>query len=438
MGATSSRHVAGDRAERAEAGDGLRAVVEHERVGDLGADRMQEELERRDDAEVAAAAAQRPEQVRVLLGGRPDQLALRGHQLGRDQVVAGEAVLAPQPADAAAEREAGHPRLGDQAGRSREPVGLRRGVHLAPDGAALDASRGGAPRRPSPRSCGDRSITTPPSLVARPATLCPPPRTAIGRPAARATPTAAATSSLVATARHRDRPLVDHPVPHGTGRVVSLVAGAHHLSRQVGPQRAHDVICLTRSGHDDLLVKCRWLGCSRHLAIARPADRRREASATPTGRSGYSSSHGDRRRSSRPRRCRPRGPDRRRQRRFIFVDRRSGFDRRRRRRPLAGVDAAVEAPTAAAARSAAPARGDARAGQPAQRARPAPHAVGPAPGSHRAQPDHGLAVRARDRRRRRRPRSASWRSPRSGCGSCAATARRSRPRCSSSPATARW
>ena len=37
-----------------------------------GADRMRAELERGDDAEVPAAAAQRPEQVRVLVGARAD------------------------------------------------------------------------------------------------------------------------------------------------------------------------------------------------------------------------------------------------------------------------------------------------------------------------------------------------------------------------------
>ena len=153
MGAISRGMSPASARSARSAGDGLRAVVEHERVGDLGADRMQEELERGDDAEVAAAAAQRPEQVRVLVQRTPGPCSpVGGHQLGGDQVVAGEAVLAPQPADAAAEREAGHPRLGDQAGRRREAVGLRRGVHLPPDRAALRPSRGAAPGRPSPRS----------------------------------------------------------------------------------------------------------------------------------------------------------------------------------------------------------------------------------------------------------------------------------------------
>jgi hypothetical protein len=41
---------------------------------------------------------------------------------------------------------------------------------------------------------GDRSTTTPPSQVAWPATLCPPPRTASGKPSSRAKAMASATS----------------------------------------------------------------------------------------------------------------------------------------------------------------------------------------------------------------------------------------------------
>ena len=53
-------------------------------------DLVQRELELGDDAEVAAAAADRPEQVRVLgLGGGP-RLAVGGDHARRDQVVDGE------------------------------------------------------------------------------------------------------------------------------------------------------------------------------------------------------------------------------------------------------------------------------------------------------------------------------------------------------------
>ena len=70
-----------------------------ERVGDQPAgdrpDRVQAVRERGGDAEVAAAAAQRPEQVRVRGGVDLQHLAGRRHELDGEQVVGREPVLAP-------------------------------------------------------------------------------------------------------------------------------------------------------------------------------------------------------------------------------------------------------------------------------------------------------------------------------------------------------
>src|SRR5204863_9189807 len=82
--------------------------VDDEARIDLRADRMEGELERRDDAEVAAAAAQRPEQLGLLARRRRAHRAV-GHDDARaQQVVDRHAVQARQPAEAAAEREAGY------------------------------------------------------------------------------------------------------------------------------------------------------------------------------------------------------------------------------------------------------------------------------------------------------------------------------------------
>src|SRR3546814_4138277 len=62
-----------------------------------GPDGVQAELERGDHAEVAAAAPQRPKQVGVLVLGRPQQLAVGGHDVDGEEVVDREAVLAHQP-----------------------------------------------------------------------------------------------------------------------------------------------------------------------------------------------------------------------------------------------------------------------------------------------------------------------------------------------------
>src|SRR5579884_1576494 len=70
------------------------------------ADRQQLELERGDDAEAAAASAQRPEPVGLVLAINAQQPAVGGDHLDRVDVVGGEPVLAAHEADTAAERVA--------------------------------------------------------------------------------------------------------------------------------------------------------------------------------------------------------------------------------------------------------------------------------------------------------------------------------------------
>jgi hypothetical protein len=97
------------------------------------------ELEGGHHAEVAAAAAQRPEQVRVLRLAGGQEAAVGGDHVGRQQVVAGQAVRPGEVADAAAQGEPGdaggghHPAGGGQA----KAVGGV--VEVAPGGAALHA-----------------------------------------------------------------------------------------------------------------------------------------------------------------------------------------------------------------------------------------------------------------------------------------------------------
>src|SRR5207248_2448430 len=101
------------------------------------AGRLEAELEARGDAEIAAAAAQRPEQVGVLLLVDPQQPSVRRDQLHRKQVVDRQTVLTHHPADAAAERQSADADGRHVAGAGGEPVLLRpRGV-LAPGHAGL-------------------------------------------------------------------------------------------------------------------------------------------------------------------------------------------------------------------------------------------------------------------------------------------------------------
>ena len=121
---------------------GLRVLeLEQDRSAVDLAHRVQPELERRDDAEVAAAAADRPEQVVVLVLAGGELRPVGGDDLRRDEVVAGQADAARQVADPAAEREAADAgRRDDPAGR-RQPVLVGRVVEGAPGRPALGSRR---------------------------------------------------------------------------------------------------------------------------------------------------------------------------------------------------------------------------------------------------------------------------------------------------------
>ena len=118
------------------------------RVEDAGeghdrAERVGVELEVGHDAEVAAASAQRPEQVRVVVGGRHMDRTVGTHDRRRAEAVDGEPVLAPHPTLAASEGEAADAGLGDHAAGHDEAERLRFAVDVSPHRAAL---HGGSPR----------------------------------------------------------------------------------------------------------------------------------------------------------------------------------------------------------------------------------------------------------------------------------------------------
>jgi hypothetical protein len=98
--------------------------------------------ERGGDAEVAAAPAQGPEQVRVR--GRVDleHLAGRGHELDAEQVVGRQAVLGHQPAEPAAERKAGDACRRDGAPGHCQAMGTGCRVELGPRSPALGGEGG--------------------------------------------------------------------------------------------------------------------------------------------------------------------------------------------------------------------------------------------------------------------------------------------------------
>jgi hypothetical protein len=106
---------------------------------------VQLELEARDDPEVAAPAAQPPEELGVRALRDVQQPPVGGDDVGADEVVAGEAVLTHQPADAAAQREAGNARRRNEAAGGGQAVRLGLVVDIGPDRPA--ANRGAASDR---------------------------------------------------------------------------------------------------------------------------------------------------------------------------------------------------------------------------------------------------------------------------------------------------
>jgi hypothetical protein len=146
LGQVHQQHSRAQRVGRA--GDPL--AVAHERLGraldgeacgagvDLG-DRMQAQLHRGDHPEAAATAAQRPEEVGVVVGGRGHDAPVGRDDLGAQQAVGREAVAASKPAEPAAEGVARHAHRGGGARQGREPEGRRGRQDIAPDGARADA-----------------------------------------------------------------------------------------------------------------------------------------------------------------------------------------------------------------------------------------------------------------------------------------------------------
>ena len=143
---------------------------------------LQPELKPRHDAEVAAAAADRPEEVRVAARRPRGRLAVGGDHLGGEQVVDRQAVLADEEADAAAQRDAADADRAGVAEAGRQPV-LRRRRRVLARGQAGLGPRGAAARRRcrAPASRPGRA-RCPPSDDAVAGALWPPPRTASSQP----------------------------------------------------------------------------------------------------------------------------------------------------------------------------------------------------------------------------------------------------------------
>ncbi len=181
-------------------------------------------LEGRHHPEIAAPAAQPPEQLGVFVGSGAPELTVRRHDVGGQEVVADEPVLAHQPSHAPAEGEAGDARLAHHPARGGEAESLRLVIEVLPQDSGLSPGRLG--RGIDVDALHQRQVDHEP-VVAH-----------------------GGSRDIVATATHRDqqalgrgeahrlqhvggaraagdeaRPLVDHRVPDTPRGIVSIVAG---------------------------------------------------------------------------------------------------------------------------------------------------------------------------------------------------------------------
>ena len=95
-------------------------------------DRVQVVLERRGDAEVAAAATQPPEQLRISLGVDAPARTVGGDEVDGPEVVDGEPVLAHEVPETAAERQPADPDVTDGSSRGGKAEALCGEVELRP------------------------------------------------------------------------------------------------------------------------------------------------------------------------------------------------------------------------------------------------------------------------------------------------------------------
>ena len=99
--------------------------------------RMQAELELRHHSEVAAAAANGPEEIGVLVRTGPQDPAIGNDDLGGDQIVDGQPRLPAQPAHPSSEGQTTHAGMANEARWYGEPVRLGRRIEIRQQGPTL-------------------------------------------------------------------------------------------------------------------------------------------------------------------------------------------------------------------------------------------------------------------------------------------------------------
>src|SRR6516225_7144919 len=208
---------------------------------DLRPQQMKPELERGDDAEIAPASAQRPEEIRVLLLARPHQLSVSGDDVGRDEVVDREPELPGGPAEAAAERKAGDAgRRVDARWRCKTEL-LRLLVKIRQRRAGLNT--GGARGRIDMDRLHQREVDQEPALA-----------DSVSGDVMAAAPHREQKLSVPSkldrfddvgsthAARHDGRTAVDHRVPDGASGLVSVLTWQGEIAAHLVPQAPENLL----------------------------------------------------------------------------------------------------------------------------------------------------------------------------------------------------
>ena len=99
-----------------------------------------------DHAEISATPSQSPEQVSILVRRGSHHPPVHADDPRLEKIVATETMLARQPAEAAAQGQAGDARGRDQPSGRREAMVLRCGVECAPEHAAAGLREAAAGR----------------------------------------------------------------------------------------------------------------------------------------------------------------------------------------------------------------------------------------------------------------------------------------------------
>ena len=167
------RHRLGEAGELREHGLRLVEREDDEPAQHVWPDRMELELEAGDNTKIPTATPQPPEEVIVFRFAGVHLSAVRRDDIRGEPVVDGHAVLPAEPAEAAAEGQAGHARGRVDAQRRGETVRLRGRVEVRKGAAGLDGRPAGL-RIHLDALHHERSIMRPSSQTALPAMLCPP------------------------------------------------------------------------------------------------------------------------------------------------------------------------------------------------------------------------------------------------------------------------